>query len=156
MATTAAQALLEEYVSEVRERIEDEKNYIRTKQGVGLLRSANRIFGFACKAFSVVGFLLLCVVAGNLSEADLHSIAAASASEIEAGIDFMLFLFVGVFALALGASIVVYRSYFFTDERQAYLDREQAELERVKTIVSVCDELLTRHRLINQEGVDNG
>lgn len=156
MTTPAAEALIIEYVTEINERIDDDKKRIWAQQGFSLFGTAGRILGLALRSFSVIGFFLLAVLVGNLSEADIKSLMNASASGIESGIDWALNIFVAFWSLSLVLTVVIYCHNYFRDIKQERLSREQDRLEEIRLITAVCEELLTRHKLINQEGVDNG
>lgn len=156
MATPVAKALIDEYVTEIKERINDDKKRIWAEQGFSLFGTANRILGLAVRSFSVLGFFLLIVLAGNLSEADIQGLMNAPASEIKSGISLVLTIFASFWFLNLCLTVGFYYHNYFRDMKQERLDREQARLEEIRLITAVCEELLTRHKLINQEGVDNG
>lgn len=156
MTTSIAQELIDEYVAEVKEHLDDDKNIILRDQGFSLFGTAQKIFNLAIKSFSVLGFILLFLLVGSLGEANLQALMSASVSEMASIIKSTLNLFIYIWFTSLLFSVGICYHYYFRNIKQERLNLEKDKLEEIRLMVVVCEELLLRHKLINKEGVDHG
>ena len=149
--SNVAQALIEEYTVEVKERIDDDKNLILARQGFSLIETINKLFVLSIFSFVIIGFISLCFITVNISEHDIQALMNSTAQEIEHGIKLVMYFFTAIWLFCLIVTIAIFHGRYIRNIKQERLDKEQENLEQMKLIVSVCDELIKRHNLIKNE-----
>ncbi len=149
--TNIGTALLNEYVSEVNERIEDDKKKLRLKQGLSNVYSTWRLILLTLTQFFIAFWAIWVIVLMFIDVEMIDTVKSATSEEIVENIETLLTLasLAAIFAPAL------FFMRYFRDRKEERLLREQENANLMTTIVQINEELLLRHGLINSEDIIN-
>jgi ABC-type multidrug transport system fused ATPase/permease subunit len=149
--TEIGNRLLAEYVSEVNEKIEDDRNKLIANQAlnfvVGICRIVYLNFSLFLSGFSI----LLLASIFFIDSAAINTLRAASNDEILDYISSIKYLAYVVSFLVLIFIVGNSINRYFRNVKQERLEAEQKHTDLLTLIVTIQDELLIRHKLVNQE-----
>ncbi len=154
--TEIGNAIITEYVTEVHERIEDDKITIRASQGLSIVGSVWRLLSLSLSLFFNGCLVLAVVFLLTLDAAVLDALRSVTNDEILSAIN----TFVNIVWLVVIASVIFITGFtsrrYIHNVKQERLDRGQEQAELIQTMIKISEELLLRHGLIKAESVDNG
>jgi len=154
--TQIGNAVLSEYVSEINERIEDDKTRIRVGQVLSTGHSFWRLWSFSLSLFFNGCLVLVVLMLFFIDAETLDMLRIATNEEILSGIStFLGFTTIVAISVLMFITLIGSRRYFH-DKKQERLDREQEQADLIQTIIQVNEELLLRHKLIDSEVSNNG
>jgi hypothetical protein len=153
--TEIGNSIIAEYVSEINERIEDDKNRLRASQALEIARSIWRLFLVGVNMF-FLGFVVLAVVILLTIDANtLDMLRAATNEEILSGIKTISFLVQMMLIIGIIAVVITGHGKYFRDKKRDRAEWEQVEVNLARRIIEINEEVLLRHGLIKAETVDN-
>jgi hypothetical protein len=148
--------VLNELVTELNEKIEDDKVRLRWAQALSIAGSTWRIFNlqlsFLFNGVLVASVLLLFLLDSQM----LDALRAASNDEILSGIRSLLNFVVVTSFFALAIAVTLASKSYFRDVRKERLGNDQAHSDQVTLIVRITEELLLRHQLVEVGERGNG
>lgn len=149
MTETGSQ-FLAEYVSEIKEKIEDDKNKLITNQVFNFISGSWRVIYLNISLF-VTGFAILLIASVFFIDSEtIDLLRTASNEDLLGYISTMKTVAYSVSFVALIFIIANSTSRYFRNVKQERLDLEQKELDLYTLIVTIQDELLMRHNLVSK------
>lgn len=146
--TEIGESILKEYLSEVEEKMEDEKNAMRVEQTVSIAGGFWRFFIYFIYVFFANIVLTAIFIAGSLDTAGFEMLINATAEDwVEYRATF--FSLVGAIQFGMGILIGIFEfKRFFRDIRQERIDLVDEQSVLIGRIITVAEEVLHRHALI--------
>jgi ABC-type Fe3+ transport system permease subunit len=149
--TKVGSAVLSEYISEIKEHIEDDKTRIRVGQALSTGHSFWRLGALAVNLF-FLGCLTLSVLLLFFVDAEmLDALRSATNEDVLSAINSFLNFTLMVAMLTFICYLFFAPRRYFRDLKQERLEREQERSLLIQTIIEVNEELLLRHGLIVAE-----
>lgn len=154
--TEIGNSIATEYASELNERVEDDKNKLRISQGFEVVRSVWRLLVVGFNFFFASFLILAVIVLLSIDVENLEAIRSATNEQIVNAVRALAYSIgfitvVGfVFALSAGSS------RYFRDKQEDRVEQDQRELDLVRRIIEINEEVLFRHGLIKEESNNNG
>lgn len=144
-------ALIEEYLSERNEALENEKlklGWLQVWCGIGgvqiILMRVIQMYAYSW----LIAFIVIAVCA---NETFISYIQNASASEILKGVSTLHMLVWSLTVIGIMVFCFLRSRTIFRNSKNERLDLENQQAENINNIVLVCEELLIRHKLIQNE-----
>lgn len=153
--TKIGDQLLAEYVSEVNEKIEDDKNKLVASQATNIISGIWRVIVLHFTLFLSGCSMLFVLSILFIDNSTLELLRAASNEELLSYISFIKTLALTIAFIVLIFIVTVSTSRYFRNVKQERLEAEQKHTDLLTLIVTIQDELLIRHKLVNQEHDQN-
>lgn len=148
--TETGKAILEDYQSQIKERIEDDKNQLMVSQGKNVFNGVWRFAVTFVNAFFINVLVVATILFFTVDVSNIEAFRAASNQDIVDNIkSFFSFVIVMQFAVMLMFSIFYYRKYF-QDIKQERIDYDEREANLRALIIEFSEEVLARHGLIKK------
>jgi uncharacterized membrane protein len=147
--------ILTEYSSEIREKIEDDKNRTRFHQ---VICDAEMLWRCILISLNVtIGSIILALLAFVflLDDSALNALRSSTNTEIINGLNSLLQFASIIATVSTFFLIVVKRHSLKRDLKEERKEREKERLDRMVVIVDVCEEILLRHKLIDKAEATN-
>lgn len=146
-----SQSILDEYLSEVREKIEDDNTRLKLQQvfsGVGAIWKL--IF------IGLIYFLTANVVVGtaiiySMDVETLNILKSASNESLISGLHRIETVVIFISILSFLSFITIFHHKYFRSKREERIQSDQDRVNLISTIVEINEELLLRHGLIKKE-----
>lgn len=149
--TKVGRSVLDEYLAEANERVEDDKNRIRILQGLSTTHSLWRLLVFSVTLFFYACTSLAVVVLATIDDKALNALRAATNDELLSAIKSVMGYAVITTVVGVILTVAFTAHRFFRDKKQERVDAEQEHADLVKSIIAINEELLLRHKLIQAE-----
>jgi hypothetical protein len=146
-------AILEEYVNEINEKLDDDNTRIKIHQAFSSSFSVLKIAAHAMNIFVFGCLFLLVVILMTIDAATIDELRSATNDDILSGIRLFLWLSWMITFFTLMSLVMFSSARYFRDQRKERLDAEKERIDLIKTIIEVQEELLLRHKLIQKEGM---
>lgn len=143
--------LVKELVSEINQKIEDDKMSIAKKQGLNYLNAILRGVMLIPQAVCLTVLMLAVFV---LAIVDLETIVIFSEFTSSDWLDFIGASRVGVVALAL-LTVFIMAFRMVRNEKEERQRNDQARVDQVQDTVDIIEEVLIRHNLISIKEIEN-
>lgn len=154
--TNIGDTVIKEYMSEVDEKIEDDKSEIRFRQILSLLGTFWYLFSLSINLFFSMCLVLFVATLFLVDESVLNAVREATNEELLAAIGTFLTVSFGLVVCTLSIFITFKIKKFFRDVKKERQEKEQGRIDLIQTIIQINEELLLRHKLIEQEVGSNG
>ncbi|MBL4625781.1 MAG: hypothetical protein JKY42_11680 [Flavobacteriales bacterium] len=148
--------ILNEYVSEVNEQIEDDKLRLYISQGLSIAHSIWRLFLLSINLFFAGALFLMVFFLLSLDNEHLDLLREASNENILSGITQLFFLIKIMVIFGVLAVALFFSTSYFRSKKAERRYREQQRADLIETIIQINEEVLLRHGLIKTEENPNG
>ncbi len=152
--TKIGDSILEEFCTELNESIEDDKNRLLLNQSA---EGASSILKLCVRAISIFSqsVLTVCVLLLlTINSETLDLLRSASNEQLISSIKHLLAI-VAIFSIFITTLVMAFSQKYFRDKKLERVESDQEELNLVRRIVEVNEEVLRRHGLIKEEGRSN-